>query len=88
MKTINRGRIEIMRDLSGYCTDKMILDAIEAIAGDELFYDDETGEMSAAHFLWSEGGRDEELRTWLDKNRPGWRDDAPLPWGAGELTAE
>lgn len=37
--------------------------------------------------LWREGGRENELRRWLDKNHPGWRADAPLAWGAGELTA-
>lgn len=70
---------------SGYCTDERLLDAIEAVSGDDLWFDDETGEMSAAHMLWDDGGKDNEIRVWLDANYPEWKNDAPLAWGWGEF---
>ena len=75
-----------MRD--GYQTDERLLDAIEAITGGDLDASDGYPEDSddPAVALWRDGGRDDELREWLDANRPGWRADAPLSWGSGELT--
>lgn len=80
----------------GYMTDDRILDCIEALTGGNLECRGECGAPACegghpedcndpAVKLWADGGRDKELIAWLDKNRPGWRDDAPLCWGAGYL---
>ena len=83
----------------GYETDDRLVDAIEAITGGNLGCAGECGQggcdgshpedcADPAVVLWRDGGRENELRTWLDAHRPGWRADAPLPWGECELEEE
>ena len=83
----------------GYNSDDRLLDAIEAITGGNLDCsgDCDNEACDGAHpedcaddavALWYNGGREDELRTWLDKKYPTWRDDAPLAWGAGYLEAK
>ena len=62
----------------GYQTDDRILDAIEAITGGNLLANHSA---DPARQLWLHGGREAEIRAWLDKHRPNWRDEAPLWWG-------
>ena len=82
--------------MNSYETDEMILEAIEAITGGNLECGGECGNFACdgshpencddpAVQMWCEGGNDEKVRAWLDVNYPSWRDEAPLPWGAGEL---
>ena len=83
----------------GYNSDDRLLDAIEAITDGNLDCEGDCGNEACdgthpedcgddAVALWRDGGRENELRTWLDKKHPGWRDDAPLAWGAGHLDAK
>jgi hypothetical protein len=80
----------------GYNTDDRLLEAIEAITDGDIGCCGDCGEYACdgshpencgdeAVALWRDGGRENELREWLDKKYPKWRDDAPLSWGAGEL---
>lgn len=80
----------------GYNTDERLLDAIEAVTAGNLDCAGECGQGGCdgdhpencddpAVVLWRDGGRETELHAWLDVRRPGWRADAPLPWGEGEL---
>lgn len=83
---------------NGYNSDERVLEAIEAITGGNLDCNGncDNEECDGAHpencgdaavILWCDGGRENELRAWLDKHYPEWRNDAPLAWGAGHLTA-
>jgi hypothetical protein len=83
----------------GYNSDDRLLDAIEAITGGNLDCEGDCGNDAcdgthpedcgdAAVSLWCDGGREDELRAWLDKKHPGWSDEAPLAWGAGHLEAK
>jgi hypothetical protein len=67
---------------SGYQTDERILCAIEALTQGNMnsrdIYD-------PAISLWAEGGREDEIRVWLDEYHPEWRDEAPLHWGEEEF---
>ena len=83
-------------DYSGFGTDERLLEAIEAVSGgclgcsggcDEQLCDDAHSDYCCdpAVVLWRDGGEDEALRAWLDSHYPEWREDAPLPWGAGEF---
>ena len=76
---------------NGYETDDRLLDAIEAISGGSLDCADGTHPENCSNpavVLWRDGGEDDRLRSWLDEHHPGWRDDAPLPWGSGEFDGE
>ena len=79
-----------------YETDDRLLDAIEAISGGSLdcagrcenpncdgTHPENCSDSAVA--LWRDGGEDDRLRSWLDEHHPGWRDDAPLAWGAEEF---
>ena len=83
----------------GYNSDDRLLEAIEAITGGNLDCEGECGNFGCdgtqpencgdeAVILWCDGGREDEIRAWLDQHYPEWRDDAPLEWGAGELEDE
>jgi len=88
-----------MNKYDGYETDDRIMDAIEHLVNSEFGCGGECGNPGCdgshpescdnpAVMLWCDGGRDDELRSWLDKHHNGWRDDGPLSWGAGELREE
>lgn len=77
-------------------TDNRLLQAIEAISGGDLDCSGDCGNAmcDGGHpencddpvmELWREGGRDQEMRDWLDEHYPDWRDDAPLAWGSDEF---
>ena len=83
----------------GYQTDGRILEAIEAITGGNLDCQGECDNFGCdgmhpencaddAVTLWRDGGREDEIRAWLDKNYPDWTDDAPLMWGCDELNID
>lgn len=81
-----------------YRTDRRLMQAIEGITGGNLDCAGECGNHACdgtdagrcadvAVALWRAGGREDELRAWLDTHYQDWRDDAPIDWGEGYLRA-
>jgi len=83
----------------GYQTDERLLEAIEAITGGNLNCNGECEHpmcdgshpekcYDPAVMLWTEGGREADIRAWLNAHYPDWAEDAPLYWGGGPLYKE
>ena len=70
-----------------YDTDQRVMRAIEALTGGDFSNGSSHPENDddPAVVEWREGNlSNAELTQWLDQNEPGWREEAPLSWGAGQ----